>query len=215
MQVGRELMPPGYAGQRQYSQGPELNSSRLPPSVYWNEDAHMHWLYLAKIGTAIINGWLTTVLVDSRARMNVVTPEFVKARGLEVGSIQDLNNHARRIPINGAGGKRTEPLGYVMIQVQTPHTPSYDEDQVALIIEDPSLFSQRCPMILGTPIIFWAVQVMKESKMNRVELAWQHLKAAYEYTHFMRNLDDYLRGKTILFPPTPERTQWSWMRSCC
>ena len=47
--------------------------------------------------------------------MNIVMPEFVKARGLAVGSIQDLNNHAGHIPINGAGGKRTEPLGYVMI----------------------------------------------------------------------------------------------------
>ena len=47
--------------------------------------------------------------------MNVVTPEFVKSRGLVAGSIQDLNNHAGRILINGAGGKRTEPLGYVMI----------------------------------------------------------------------------------------------------
>ena len=55
------------------------------------------------------------VLVDSGAHMNVIMPEFVKARGLVVGSIQDLNNHAGCIPINGAGGKRTEPLGYVMI----------------------------------------------------------------------------------------------------
>ena len=47
--------------------------------------------------------------------MNVITPEFVKARGLAADSTQDLNNHAGRIPINGAGGKRTEPLGYVMI----------------------------------------------------------------------------------------------------
>ena len=108
------------------------------------------------------------VLVDSRARMNVVTPEFVKARGLAAGSIQDLNNHAGRISINGAGGKCTEPLGYIMIQVQIPYAPSYDEDQVALIVEDPSLFSQRCPVILGTQTIFQAVQAMKESKMNRV-----------------------------------------------
>ena len=114
--------------------------------------------------------------------MNVVTPEFVKARGLAAGSIQDLNNHAGRIPINGAGGKRTEPLGYVMIRVQIPYAPSYDEDQVALIVEDPSLFSQRCPVILGTLTIFRAVQVMKESEMNRVEPAWQHTKAGYEYT---------------------------------
>ena len=134
------------------------------------------------------------VLIDSAARMNIFTPEFVKARGLVAGSIQDLNNHTRRIPINGAGGKRTEPLGYVMIRVQIPYAPSYDEDQVALIIEDPSLFSQWCPVILGTPTIFRAVQVMKKSEMNRVELAWQHVKAGYEYTHFLMNLEDYPEG---------------------
>ena len=75
----------------------------------------MRWLYPANIGTAILDGQLTTVLVDSGARMNVITPEFVQSRGLVAGSIQDLNNHAGRIPINGAGGKRTEPLGYIMI----------------------------------------------------------------------------------------------------
>ena len=80
--------------------------------------------------------------------MNVVMPEFVKAKGLVAGSIQDLNTHAGRIPINRAGGNRTEPLGYVMILVQIPYAPSYDKDQVALIVEDPSLFSQRCPVIL-------------------------------------------------------------------
>ena len=75
----------------------------------------MRWLYLANIGTAILDGWLTTVLIDSGARMNCVTPEFVKERGLEAGSIQDLNNHSRHILINRAGGKCTEPLGYMMI----------------------------------------------------------------------------------------------------
>ena len=145
---------PGYIGQCQYGKDPELNPTRLTPSLYWNEDTRMRWLYPANIGTTIIDGWLTTVLVDSGARMNIVTLEFVEARGLAVGSIQDLNNHAGRIPINGVGGKHTEPLGYVMIRVQILYAPSYDEDQVALIVEDPSLFSQRCPMILGTPTIF-------------------------------------------------------------
>ena len=101
----------------------------------------MRWLYLANIGTAILDRWLTTVLVDSGARMNCVTPEFVKTRGLVAGSIQDLNNHSGCIPINGARGKHTEPLAYMMIRVQIPQVLSYDEDQVALIVEDPSLFS--------------------------------------------------------------------------
>ena len=135
-------MPPGDASQGQSGQGSELNSSQPTPSVYWNEDARMHWLYPANIGTAILNGWLTTVLIDSGARMNCVTPEFVKARALAVGSIQDLNNHSRRIPINGAGGKHTKPLGYLMIRVQIPQVLSYDKDQVALIVEDPSIFSR-------------------------------------------------------------------------
>ena len=160
----------------------------------------MRWLYLANIGTAIIDGHLTTVLIDSGAHMNVITPEFVKARSLEAGSIQDLNNHTGRIPINGAGGKHTEPLGYVMIRVQIPYAPSYDEDQVALIIEDPTLFSKRCPMVLGTPTIFQAIQVMKESKMSRIGPAWQHAKAGYEYTHFLMNLDDHLEGEGRSFP---------------
>ena len=69
----------------------------------------MCWLYPANIGTAILDGWLTTILVDSRARINCVTPEFVKARGLAVGSIQDLNNHSGYIPINGVGGSVPSP----------------------------------------------------------------------------------------------------------
>ena len=160
----------------------------------------MRWLYPANIGTTIINGQLTTVLVDSGARMNVVTPEFVKARGLEAGSIQDLNNHASQILINGAGGKRTEPLGYLVIRVQIPNAPSYDEDQVALIIEDQTLFSRRCPVVLGTPTIFRAVQAMKEPELDLVEQAWQHAKAGYEYTHFLMDSDDRPGEESYSFP---------------
>ena len=165
----------------------------------------MHWLYPANIGTAIIDGQSTTVLVDSRACMNVVTPEFVKARGLDAGSIQDLNNHAGSIPINGAGGKRTEPLGYVVIRVQIPHAPSYDEDQVALIIEDQTLFSKRCPVVLGTPTIFRAVQAMKESEMDHVDPAWQQARAGYEFTHFSMNPSSHMEGEPTSFPTNTGR----------
>ena len=158
----------------------------------------MRWLHPANIGTAIIDGQPTTVLVDSGACMNVVTPKFVKARGLEAGLIQDLN--AGRIPINGAGGKRTEPLGYVVIHVQIPYAPSYNEDQVALIIEDQTLFSRRCPVVLGTPTIFLAVQAMKESEMDSIDPAWQQAKAGYEFTYFSMNLNGHTEGEPTPFP---------------
>ena len=82
--------------------------------------------------------------------MNLVTPEFVRDRGLEVGSIQDLNNHNGRIPLSGLGGRITEPLGYVVLWVQIPYVPSYDEDQVALVVMEDSSFLRRCQVILGT-----------------------------------------------------------------
>ena len=165
----------------------------------------MRWLYPANIGMAILDGRLTTVLMDSGARMNCVMPEFVKARGLVMGSIQDLNNHSGCIPINGAGGKRTKPLGYVMIRVQIPQVPSYDEDQVALIVEDPSIFSRRCPVILGTPTIFRAVQAMKESEMHNLKPAWQYAKAGYKYTHFMMNPHDVPTEEGQSFPTNTRR----------
>ena len=86
----------------------------------------------------------TTCLIDNGARVNLVTPEFVKNRGLEVGSIQDLNNHDGYIPLSRLGGKITEPLGYMILRVQILYVPSYDEDQVALVVSEDSNFLKRC-----------------------------------------------------------------------
>ena len=106
---------------------------------------------------AMIDGVKTTCLIDNGARVNLVTPEFVKNRGLEVGSIQDLNDHDGYIPLSGLGGKITKPLGYMILRVQIPYMPSYDEDQVALVVLEDSNFLKRCQVILGTPTISRAV----------------------------------------------------------
>ena len=161
-----------------------MTKPRLSPSAFWNEDPRFHWLDAANVGQAYIDGILTTSLIDGGARMNLITPEFVKARGLGVGSIQDLNNHDGVIPINGCGEKITEPLGYVVIRVQILYVPSYDEEQVALVVEDLLPFTQRCPVILGTPTINRAVRSMKESEMQTAPEEWQKAKVAYEFIYF-------------------------------
>ena len=89
-----------------------------------------------------MDGQLVTALIDNGAWMNMVTPSFVRQRGLEVGSINDLNRHRDRIPVSCSGGYYTEPLGYVLIRVQFPGIPLYDEQQVALVIRDGSEFSR-------------------------------------------------------------------------
>ena len=110
----REPAPPDGYGQGQYSQGRKLAGPQLTPSTFWNEDPRNQWLSSANLGTAILDGVETTCLIDNGARVNLVTLEFVRERGLDVGSIQDLSRHKGRIPLSGLGGKITEPLGYVM-----------------------------------------------------------------------------------------------------
>ena len=105
----------------------------------------------------MIDGVKTICLIDNGARVNLVTPEFVKSRGLEVGSIQDLNDHDGYIPLSGLGGKVAEPLGYVILWVQILYVPSYDQDQVALVVSEDSNFLKSCQVILGTQTINRAV----------------------------------------------------------
>ena len=141
----------------------------------------------------MIDGMKTTCLIDNGAWVNLVTPEFMKNRGLEVGLIQDLNDHDGYIPFSGLGGKITEPLGYMILWVQIPYVPSYDEDQVALVISEDSNFLKRCQVILGTPTINQAVRVMKESEMENAPEAWWSALHSYEFTNYMvqLNLEDY------------------------
>ena len=98
--------------------------------------------------------------------MNLVTPEFVWDRGLDVGSIQDLNQHNGHIPLSGFGGRVTEPLGYVMLRVQILYVSSYNEDQVVLVVSEDSNFLRKCQVVLGTPMINRTIQAMKESEME-------------------------------------------------
>ena len=193
---GAQPPPDGY-GQGQSGPGQKLTNPRLTPSAFWNEDPRNHWFNRSNLGTAIIDGVKTTCLIDNGAQVNLVTPEFVKSRGLEVGSIQDLNNHNGYIPLSRLGGRITEPLGYVILRVQIPYVPSYDEDQVALVVEEDSNFLKRCQVILGTPTINWAVRVMKESEMESTPEAWQSTLHTYEFANYMvqLNLEDY--GMTL------------------
>ena len=182
----------GRPGQRQKLAGPKLT-----PSEFWNEDPRNRWFSSSNLGTAILDGVETNCLIDNGARVNLVTPEFIWDRGLEVGSIQELNKHNGHIPLSGLGGRVMEPLGYVMLRVQIPYVPSYDKDQVALVVLEDTHFLQKCQVILGTPTINRAIRVMKESEMENALEAWQSAQHTYEFANFMVQLDPEDYGMTM------------------
>ena len=143
------------------------------------------------IGQTLIDGEPVTALIDNGTWVNTVTPSFVKRCGLKVGSINDLNKHWGWILVSCSGGYYTEPIGYVLVWVQFPGIPSYDENQVALVIRDGSEFSQRVPVIIGTPMIDWVVQALKESEMDTIPEEWQRARCTHEYVNgfFVRSMN--------------------------
>ena len=65
-------------------------------------------------------------------------PAYAKSQGLAVGPLEELAGDPSGRSILGIGGVRTSMIGYITFHVQIEGIPSYDEEQVALVIEDMS-----------------------------------------------------------------------------
>ena len=132
-----------------------------------------------------MDGVRTQVLVDNGARVNSVIPAYVHQHKLGVCPISELdhtlNPFRDHIPLVGLGGGWAEPLGFTLMRVQIEDMPHYDEQQVIFVLDDPSGFSARIPVILGTPTINRVVQTMKEMEMHSTPMEWQTARVAYEW----------------------------------
>ena len=140
---------------------------------------------MENLGWAILDGIRTRVLVDNGARVNSVMPAYVHQHNLGMRPISELdhslNPYGDHIPLVGLGGGQAEPLGFTLMRVQIEGMPHYDEHQVLFILDDPSAFSARIPVILGTPTINRVVQTMKETEMHNAPVEWQTARVAYEW----------------------------------
>ena len=152
---------------------------------YWNEDALSRWLGTENLGWDILDGIRTRVLVDNGARVNSVMPAYVHQHNLGVHPISELdhslNPYGDHIPLVGLGGGQAELVAFTLMRVQIEGMPHYDEHQVLFILDDPSAFSTRIPVILGTPTINRVVQTMKETEMHNTPAEWQMARVAYEW----------------------------------
>ena len=64
-----------------------------------------------------------------------MSPEYMKEHNLKVGPVHELASSPTSIPVSGIGG-HTTAFGYVILNVQIEGIPSYNEDQIVLVIED-------------------------------------------------------------------------------
>ena len=79
--------------------------------------------------------------------------------------------------IAGMGGSLVEPTGFVLMNVKVPCIQGYDEDQVALVMDDPGM--TECPIILGTSTLYRVMEVIKESEISKLAVPWSSSRISW------------------------------------
>ena len=72
----------------------------------------------------------------------------------------------------GLGGRRTCPLGFVIVRLQVKEVAGYDEDIVFLVVLDGSPFGKRVPLVIGTCTLAQVINVIKENEMDWISTFW-------------------------------------------
>ena len=95
-----------------------------------------------------------THLLDNGSQLNFITPAYTHKQGMDIMSLDSLAQEVggKIPPILGIGGIIVDLEGFIMMNVKVPYVKGYNEDQIAIVMDDPGM--KDCPVILGMPTIF-------------------------------------------------------------
>ena len=146
---------------------------------YLNPDAFYRFIGPKNLGKALIDNERTTCLLDNGAQLNFITPAYAQERGMDIMSLDYLAQEIEgSIPlIRGLGGISVEPVGFIMMNVKVPCVQGYNEDQIAIVMDDPGI--TEWPVILGTPTLYHVMEVIKESEISKLAVPWASSRVSW------------------------------------
>ena len=120
-----------------------------------------------------------TCLLDNGSQLNFITPAYARKWGMDIMSLDSLAQEVgeKIPPILGISGIMVDPEGFVMINVKIPFVKGYNEDQIAIIMDDPGM--KNCLVILGMPTIFRVMEVIKESEISKLAIPWASSRVSW------------------------------------
>ena len=144
-----------------------------------NPDPYCQFIGPKNWGKALIDDELMTCLLDNGSQLNFITPAYARKRGMDIMSLDNLAQEVggKIPPILGIGGIIVDPEGFVMMNVKVPCVKGYNEDQIAIVMDD--LGMKDCPVILGTPTIFRIMEVIKESEISKLAVPWASSRVSW------------------------------------
>ena len=170
---------------------------------YLNPDAFSQFIGPKNWGQALINDELTTCLLDNGAQLNFITPAYAVERGMDIMSLDQLAQEiGGQLPlIKGMGSSLVEPIGFVLMNVKVPCVWGYDEDQVALVMDDPEM--SECPVILGTSTLYRIMEVIKESEISKLAVPWSSSRISWLMWDVTAKLSQVVINDVTNKPITP------------
>ena len=168
-QSGDHLMKDHYKGNNRVGplqlKGPSQNKSTQSSNIsgspskvkgvpYLNLDPYCWFIGPKNWGKALIDEELVTCLLENGSQLNFITPSYAHKQGMDIMSLDSLAQEVggKIPPILGIGSIMVDPEGLVMMNVKIPCVKGYNEDQIAIVMDDPGM--KDCPVILGMPTIF-------------------------------------------------------------
>ena len=153
--------------------------SKMKGVPYLNLDPHCWFIGPKNWGKALIDDELTTCLLDNGSQLNFITPAYTRKWGMDILSLDSLAQEVggKIPPILGIGSIMVNPEGFVMMNIKIPCIKGYNEDQIAIVMDDPGL--KDCLVILGMPMIFRVMEVIKESKISELAVPWASSRVSW------------------------------------
>ena len=144
----------------------------MKSAPYLSPDPYCWFIGPKNLGKVLIDEELMTCLLDNGAQINFVTPAYAHKRGMDIMSLDRLAQEigGQIPPIVSIRGIMVEPEGFMMMNVQVPCVKGYNEDQIAIVMEDPGL--KDFQVILGTAMIYRVMEVIKESEISELAVPW-------------------------------------------
>ena len=168
-----------------------------------NPDAFYRFIGPKNLGKALIDDELTSCLLDNGAQLNFITPAYAQERGMDIMSLDHLAQEiGGSIPlIRGIGGISVESVGFVMMNIKVPCVQGYNEDQNAIVIDDPGM--SEWLVILGTPTLYCVMEVIKESKISKLAVPWASSRVSWLMRDIQAKLGQVVMNDVANKPISP------------
>ena len=126
----------------------------MKSTPYLNPNPYCQFISPKNLGEALIDRELSTCLLDNGAQLNFITPNHAHKWGMDIMSLDSLAQEigGQIPPVAGIGGIMVKPERFVIMNVQIPCVKGYNEDQIAIVMDDPGL--KDFQVILGMPTIY-------------------------------------------------------------